>query len=127
MLEGLYAIDWAFLKGCCGPAPNVPGLLCTVASEETTVTVRLNVWVELFDCLWHQSTVFSASAAAIPFLLELLTYPDVPDKGFFVKLIAAIATCAGSLLSPLRRDGEEMWRRILAKQGRSLDRSWRRR
>lgn len=119
MLEGLDTIDWASLRGCGGPATDVPGLLRALVSEDKDV--RMDVWIELLDRLWHQGTVFPASAAALPFLFELLADPDVPDKGPFVELIAAIATGEGGLLGAVRRDGEEMWRRILAKQGQSLD------
>lgn len=119
MLEGLDTIDWASLGGCGGPATDVPGLLRALVSEDNDV--RMDVWIELLDRLWHQGTVFPASAAALPFLFELLAHPDVPDKGPIVELIAAIATGEGGLLGAVRRDGEEMWRRILAKQGRSLD------
>lgn len=119
MLEGLNSIDWASLRGSGGPASEVPALLRALVSEDKSV--RMDVWVELLDRLWHQGTVFPASAAAIPFLFELLTHPDVQDKGPFVELITAIATGEGGLLCPVRRDGEEIWRRRLAKQGQSLD------
>lgn len=120
MLEGLDAIDWASLRDCNGgSATDVPVLLRALVTEEEGV--HLDVWAELLDLLWHQGTVFPASAAALPFLFELLTHPDVPDKGPFVELIAAIATGEAGLLGAVRRDGEERWRRILAQQGRSLD------
>ncbi len=119
LLDRLDTIEWASLRGCRGPANDVPRLLRAMVSEEEGV--RLEACVELFDHLWHQGTVFPASAAAIPFLFELLIHPDVPDKGPFVELIAAIATGEGGLLDVVRRDGEEMWRRILSERGRSLD------
>jgi hypothetical protein len=119
LLERLDTIDWASLKGCGGPATDVPDLLRELVSEEDGV--RMDIWAELLDHLWHQGTVFPASAAAIPFLYELLTDPDVPDKGPFVEMIAAIATGEGDLVGSVRTDGEEMWRRILDKQGKSLD------
>jgi hypothetical protein len=119
MLEGVDTIDWAALRACGGPATDIPGLLRAVLSEDEGV--RLEAQFELFCRLWHQGTVSPAAAAAVPFLFELLTRPDTPDKGYFVELIAAIATGEGSLKCAVRTDGEAMWRRILAKQGESLD------
>lgn len=119
MLERLDTIEWASLRGCGGSAADVPSLLRAVASGDGGADPA--VWAELFDRLWHQGTVYPASAAAVPFLFELLTHPDVTAKGGVVELIAAIATGEGGVRGAVRRDGAERWRRILDRQGRDLD------
>ena len=80
MLEGLDAIDWSSLTHAHGPATDVPELLRSLLSEDPDV--RLQALAELVEKIWHQGTVYPASAAAIPFLFELLTHPDVHDPGW---------------------------------------------
>jgi hypothetical protein len=119
MLEGLDTVDWAPLKCAHGPASDLPGLLRALASGDEGV--RMEAVVELLDRVWHQGDVHPAAAAVVPFLYELLTHPDVPDRGAIVELLAAVADGTGGLRRVVRNDGEEMWRRILAGQGRSLE------
>ena len=54
----------------------------------------------------------AATAAAVPFLYELLAAPDVQDKSGIVSLLGCIATGEGILQSALRNDGEEMWQAL---------------
>src|SRR4051812_46666376 len=118
MLEGMDRIDWALLKHAHGPATDVPGLLRSLLSEDAAV--RMEALAHLHETIWHQGTVYSASAAAVPFLYELLTHADVQDKDGIVSLLGCVATGRSSLEGVIVHDGEERWRRILGKQGRSL-------
>lgn len=118
-LEGLNTIDWSSLAHAHGPATDVPELLRSLLSDDADV--RLQACAELHETIWHQGTVFSASAAAIPFLLELLAHPDVHDPGHAASLVGCIATGEGWLQYGLRVDGEPSLRRRLAAQGRSLE------
>ncbi len=79
MLEGLDVIDWSSLSHAHGPATDVPQLLRSLLSNDTDV--RLEAGAELHERLWHQGTVYSASAAVVPFLFELLNRPDNCDDG----------------------------------------------
>src|SRR4051794_22086638 len=119
MLEGLDAIDWSILTHAHGPAADVPELLRSLLSQDPDA--RLQALAELVEKIWHQGTVYPASAAAIPFLLEMLNQPDVPDPGHAVALVGCIATGESWLQYGLRVDGEETLRRRLAEQGRSLE------
>jgi hypothetical protein len=77
---------------------------------------------ELFGNIWHQGTVYPATAAAIPFLFELLTTPEVLDKSNIAHLLACIADGVGYLEVHATDDfGEPTWRRILAKEGKTLE------
>lgn len=78
MLEGLETIDWSTLSHAYGPATDVPGLLRALSSPDHSV--RRETVAELFGNIWHQGTVYSATAAAVPFLYDLLAAPDVPTK-----------------------------------------------
>ena len=119
MLEGLDTIDWASLTHAHGEAANVPGLLRSLLSDDRDV--RMMALAELFENIWHQGTVFSASAAAVPLLYELLTSPGVQDKEGVVSLLAAIATGEGCLAYEIRVNGEETMRKVFASRGRSFE------
>lgn len=119
MLEGLDTIDWSSLTHAHGPATDVPELLRSLLSEDADV--RMQACAELHETIWYQGTVDSASAAAIPFLFELLTHPGVRDPGCAASLVGCIATGEGYLRYVLRVDGEQSLRRRLARYGRSLE------
>lgn len=119
MLECLDTIDWASLTHAHGAATNVPGLLRSLLSEDGDV--RMQACAELHEDIWHQGTVFPASAAAIPFLFELLTHPQDRVRGCAVSLLGCIATGEGWLQYVIRVDGEQTLRRRLARPGQSLE------
>ena len=118
MLETLDTINWSSLSHAHGPAADVPEMLRALASEDRDV--RMEALSQLVETIWHQGTVFPASAAAVPFLCELLCHPDVQDKGFVVFLLSEIATGEGILSYCMRHDGEETCRNRLAEEGKSL-------
>src|SRR5262245_59533068 len=95
MLDGLEAVDWASLRHAYGEATDVPGLLRALLSSDPKV--REETIYELFGNIWHQGTVYPASAAAVPFLYELLTAPEVQDKPAIAHLLASIAEGVGYL------------------------------
>lgn len=120
MLEGLDAIDWASLTHAHGPATDVPERLRSLLSEDPEV--RTEAIAGLHETIWHQGTVYPASAAAVPLLYELLLHPDVQDKGGIVNLLACIADGRGHLEVHARDDdGERAGRSMLGKRGRSLE------
>jgi hypothetical protein len=89
MLEGLAAINWHSLEHAYGPAGDVPGLLRDLASpdEET----REQAHYELYGNLYHQGTIYEASAFAVPFLLELVADESVPDRSWMLAYLANLA------------------------------------
>ncbi len=89
MLENLDKIDWSNLGHAYGPAEDVPGLLRDLASpvEEE----RADAMGELYGNIWHQGTVYQATAYAVPFLLELLESPKVDGKDDILVLLAHLA------------------------------------
>lgn len=119
MLGGLDTIDWSSLTHAHGPATDVPELLRSLLCDDPDV--RLQACTDLHETIWHQGTVYPASAAAIPFLFELLTHPGVHDPGWAASLLGCIATGEGWLRYGLRVDGEQTLRKRLAGQGRSLE------
>ena len=120
MLESLDEIDWASLTHAYGPAADVPGLLRSLLSPDKKV--REEAIYELFGNIWHQGTVYPATAAAVPFLYDLLSAPEVQDKSSIAHLLACIADGVGYLEAHATPQlGESTWRKILAKQDKSLE------
>jgi hypothetical protein len=89
MLEGLDSIDWSKLTHAYGEASDVPGLLRQLASEDASE--RKEAIYELHGGIWHQGTIYEATAHAVPFLIELLPYPGVPDKEHILTLLSDLA------------------------------------
>lgn len=65
MLENLEEVDWAALNHCYGSAAEVPDLIRAYANGQDDHDL-------LYGKLCHQGSVYSATAAAVPFFLELL-------------------------------------------------------
>jgi hypothetical protein len=89
MLEGLDEIDWGQLDHAYGAATNVPNCLRALASPRRNVRARaLEV---LHGNIWHQGTVYPATAYAVPFLVEFLREPTVQDRDQILSLLHVIS------------------------------------
>ncbi len=126
MLEGLDKIDWSKLRHAYGAATDVPGQIRSLLSEDKRV--REEAMYELCGNILHQGTVYEASAYTVPFLQELLKSPNTPNVASIATLLAEMArgndVYAGILGNHNMIKGityEEMWRNILAKQGKVLE------
>lgn len=89
MLERLDTVDWANLRHAYGPATDVPALIRALASKEQYV--RDQARYQLYGNIHHQGDVYPASAYAVPFLIELLTVPEVEDKQSLLALLQTLA------------------------------------
>lgn len=89
MLDGLDKVDWDRLHHAYGSAVDVPNQLRTLAS--TDAEARAEAWHALHGNLWHQGTVYEATAHAVPFLIELACRPDIPDRHQIVAYIGLTA------------------------------------
>ncbi|WP_199514582.1 HEAT repeat domain-containing protein [Nucisporomicrobium flavum] len=78
MLDGLDEVDWAALTHAYGPADDVPGLLREAALSD------------LYERLFPQGTVYPATAAAVPFLVELAA----EGRAEFLWMVGALAGAA---------------------------------
>src|SRR4029450_10547394 len=96
MLERLDEIDWTSLESGLGPATEVPQLIRALLS--TSEEVRGQAYFDLHSTIVHQGTVYESSVEAIPFLIELLKAPTVPDREQLVLLLAAITEGTGYYL-----------------------------
>jgi HEAT repeats len=89
VLEGLGAVNWAALGHAYGSAEDVPWLLRHVRSADAKV--REDALHELCFTIVHQGTRYSATAPAVPFLVELATAPDTHNRPRLVNLLAYAA------------------------------------
>jgi hypothetical protein len=64
VLEGLDDVDWTSLTHAYGPADDVPRCIRALASRRKKKREK-PLW-ELFGNIWHQGTVYEATAAAVP-------------------------------------------------------------
>lgn len=90
-LEGIDAIHWDELRRAYGGAEDVPdrlrGFLGTVDAADDARDL-------VMSALWHQGSVFSASAAAVPFLAKLLAASGVRGRGALAAGLVLIAVGA---------------------------------
>ncbi|HKI52586.1 MAG TPA: HEAT repeat domain-containing protein [Anaerolineales bacterium] len=125
-MEGLDRIDWSKLRHAYGEATDVPNQIRSLLSEDKKM--RDDAMYELCGNIIHQGTVYEASAYAVPFLQELLKAPDTPDKVAIAVLLAGMA-CGNDVYHGILGNDkimqgityEEIWRNILAKQGKVLE------
>jgi hypothetical protein len=93
MLDKLNEVDWSSLRHAYGPATDVPGLLRALLSA--SADERKHAIGQLFGNIWHQGTIYPATAAAVPWLYELLSEPVVEAKSELALLLASIAVGRG--------------------------------
>jgi len=74
---------WADLEHAYGPAKNVPALLRDLDALPSSEDKK-EPWFTLWSALAHQGDVYSASFAAVPHVVRVLsTAPERADSAFF--------------------------------------------
>jgi len=89
ILESLDKIDWASLSHAYGSAEDVPGLIRQRASTNPKEAEEAEGG--LFGTIWHQGTVYEATAYAVPFLVELIERQMTHSREGLVLLLASIS------------------------------------
>lgn len=79
--------DWSALQHAYGPAGDVPGLLAAATAGGPEAA---RAWEDLWGCLCHQGTVYSASYPAIPYLAEAALRTDPAPYSNALHLAATI-------------------------------------
>ncbi|MFO0818651.1 MAG: hypothetical protein U1A77_11960 [Pirellulales bacterium] len=87
-------VDWNQLSHAYGAAGDIPEKIRALQSSDPAVWVR--AMGGLYDTLCHQMcSIYPATAAAIPLLIELIAKSNVSCRGRIVQLLADIAFVAG--------------------------------
>jgi len=89
LFEGLDDVAWHSLSHAYGPADDVPGLLRNLASDDANV--RSEAMHALYGNIWHQGTVYEATAFAVPFLLELVQDESIAARHEILVLLVHLA------------------------------------
>jgi hypothetical protein len=89
MLERLSAFDWSKLTHAYGSAHDVPQLLRDLTSHDEEVC--RGALGMLYTTIYHQGTVYQASAYAVPFLLELVQQEEIQEREGLLHLLAHLA------------------------------------
>lgn len=89
MLDGLDEINWRDLSHAYGPADDVPELLRALAEGNCSAEDAVG---EFWGNIWHQGTVYEASAYAVPFLLELVQEEKIADREWLLMLLDSLAS-----------------------------------
>lgn len=88
MLNGLDEVNWAGLAHAYGPATDVPGQIRDLLSPDENVRQRA-LWA-LHGNIYHQGTIYQATAHAVPFLLEVLEAPECRVPAELLVLLTGI-------------------------------------
>ncbi|MBI5950755.1 MAG: hypothetical protein HY865_03785 [Chloroflexi bacterium] len=120
-LEDIDKIDWSKLNHAHGEASDFPILLLATFSENRRD--REFAFKLLFETIWHQGTVYEASAYAVPFLFKALESPEAIDESAFALLLSCLADGKSGLQVHALSDkkSEKTWREILAKDNLELE------
>jgi tetratricopeptide (TPR) repeat protein len=120
LLAGIDGVGWRGLRHAYGPAEDVPDLLRLLLSDEADM--RGDALRALYSNIWHQGTVYQASAYVVPFLLRMLADQRTPGRLSVLHLLSSLATGNSYLAVHHREDGTRTnWRKLLAEKGEDFD------
>jgi hypothetical protein len=69
------AFDWQELRHAYGSAGDIPDLLSRAQTDTRRGHVADSTWFSLWSALCHQGDTYSASYAAVPYLIRLAELP----------------------------------------------------
>jgi len=90
-VDDLDRIPWQHLTHAYGSAEDVPGLLRALRKAPPDLQGEESPLWQLFGNIWHQGTVYPATAFAVPFLIDIAADPNTTDRSGVLALLAEIA------------------------------------
>lgn len=119
-LAKIYDVDWSALKHAHGEASDFPILInAALSDDEKDREFALKL---LHETIWHQGSIYQATAFAVPFIAELIKSPDITNHADFANLFASIAQGYGDFEDRFRDEKDELeWREIFERRGIDLD------
>jgi hypothetical protein len=119
-LAKLYDVNWSSLQHAHGEASDFPILINAVLSDDEND--RQFALKLLHETIWHQGSIYQATAFTVPFIAELIKSPDITNHADFAGLLASIAQGHGDFEEGFSSEKDEAeWRDIFARQGTDLD------
>jgi len=118
-IEGLDTIRWHECTHAYGSASELPKDIRRLASSD--LQVRQKALWELGGSIYHQGTIYPATAAAVPFLIRLASDPRTPDRPEIWELLDVIAESSTVNPEKIREAWEWRRKRIGEKFGRPCD------
>ena len=91
LLEYLDSVPWGDYEHAYGTASDVPDLVLGLLDDDS----RAEALDALFGTVWHQGTVYGASAPAATALAMIAAADGLPDRHIVIALLAAIACGSG--------------------------------
>src|SRR5690606_9664181 len=91
-LAGVDGVDWAAYRHAYGPAEDLPALLAAAGSADPGEAGE--AVYELCGTVWHQGTIYPATAPAVPFLVALGADRRTRKRGVLVGLVGEISAAA---------------------------------
>lgn len=89
MLEGLDKVDWDKLKHAYGKATDIPRYIENLRSNDSEILKK--TFAHLYNCLYHQGTIYEASVATIPFMIDLLTEDNINRKPSIIRFLSHLS------------------------------------
>lgn len=90
-MDDLDKIPWKNLTHAYGCAADVPDLLRALRTSSPDAEDEDSPLWHLFGNIWHQGSVYEATAYAVPFLIELAVDRQTPNRVGILSLLAEIA------------------------------------
>jgi HEAT repeat protein len=99
MLEELDQVDWTLYSHAYGPATDLADLIrrlvITNNADDKADQAAEDTLEQLYGMIWHQGTVYSATAIAVPFLIDIVTHNISSHTVGILNLLSSCATGSG--------------------------------
>jgi hypothetical protein len=94
-------MQWNILEDACGNASGIPALLNRAINETTPDhSQQSGPWFELWSRLYHQGTIYTASYAVVPIIVDAIKKTDTPVTMNFFLLPVSIELARHSTGAP---------------------------
>ncbi|KAF7290989.1 hypothetical protein HMN09_01277700 [Mycena chlorophos] len=97
-LAGLDEVDWSTLHHAYGSANDVPPIIRQLAQPDLDLEQLRGIYGNLYANLYHQGTRYSASVAAVPFLIAIVDTPTTYRRDQLLSYLTSLAVSDPSSL-----------------------------
>lgn len=113
VFERLEGVSWSELEDAGGAAHTVPQIVIGLLAQDEGDDEEISdsVYGDLYWHLCHQGTIYSATAAALPFIIEIAAYENTPHRA---ALLSFVSNCCSASRSTLEQARDEEWEVFLA-------------